>query len=382
MIDYDAMEKSLEGEYCQTFKKVELYADMNGIHENIKADKMMNLLDLLTTAEHHGKPVDAVIGSDLEKFCREYFGDYDFRAQLRFIPEKIYNLACAFIFVMLIDILFPEKPITDLLHAQSDIWPFLLGIANGFVLSVLYRFLVGPLIFRSKKIPVAVYYVSVLLLFVATLVLTVCLIGDRQVLLPLMPFFAITVAYVVIYLVVRSVLRYQRTGSIRKPKLVSREFEFHMFSQNAPESGFARSMEEEVRKVMTKRYHKINKRRVRKRQAEMTSAAFIQKMRKEDARIPLYLWGLGIFYAGLIVMSFVDGILSHAEWHVTLCFTGIMAIILIPTFFFLRFSMKSGRKARAKVLAEWEEHGMDIGAISVLPEQDVAGQGKKVNMQK
>lgn len=69
-MDYTAMAEQLTGEYRTVFEKVELYSDMNGVPEEIKADRLMNLLDLLTTAEAEQKPAAEIIGTNIRIFCR------------------------------------------------------------------------------------------------------------------------------------------------------------------------------------------------------------------------------------------------------------------------------------------------------------------------
>ncbi len=357
MIDYTAMGERLSGEYRQIFEKAELYSDMNGIHDKVKVDKMMNLLDLLMTAEADGKSVDAVIGSDVERFCKDYFEDYDIRTQIRLIPEKLYSIALGLGFVLLVNILFLNEQETDLVHMQSDFLPFVAGILIGNVLAVLYKYLLGPLIFRSKKVSTTVYYVLVLILYVAGITAAVLLIGDRNVMLPILPFLVGDVAYIAGYLIVRSVIRYRDTGSIRKPKMVDREFEFHPLDVN---DNIGPSIDQEVQEVLVKRFHKINKRRIKKNQTAMTTKEFIAKLRREDAKVRYMIRGLGIFYIVIGVCFVADDVwLSGVGWG-TLLSLVIFLVIFIPLFLVVRYFAMLGVRKRTEILAQWEENGVII----------------------
>lgn len=360
MIDYTSMEERLSGEYRQVFEKAELYSDMNGIHEKVKADKMMNLLDLLMTAEADGKPVADIIGTDVKKFCQDYFGDYDIYAKIRLIPEKLYSIALALGFILLMSILFSDEPLGNLVHMHSDILPFAAGILMGSILDILFKYLIGPLFLRTEKIPNVVYYVSVIVLFVISIAIIVILIGDEEMLLPIFPFIVADVIYIVGYLLVRSVFRYRENGSIRKPKLVDKEFEIHFTSFNGTDDNLSENLNQELQKVMVKRFQRINKRRRKRNQSAMSTQEFIQKIRKEDARIPLLLWSLGILYLLLAMGMVVEDIVSNGAGYETVVFVVVILAIYIPLFLIVRCSMIVTAKGRAKILNAWEDSGVII----------------------
>ncbi|MDE6852686.1 MAG: hypothetical protein K2J67_09405, partial [Lachnospiraceae bacterium] len=203
MIDYTTMAEQLSGEYRTIFEKAELYSDMNGVQEEIKADRLMNLLDLLTTAEAEQKPAMEIIGSDLEKFCKEYFADYNLRCRISEIPEQIYFLARGLLFVLLLDIFLLDHPTSNLIYMKSNILPMISGIAVGILLATLLKYLIGPIIYRSKKIPTIVYYVLVILLFIAFIIISLCIIKEKNLQLPSFPFLVASTSYIVIYLTVR-----------------------------------------------------------------------------------------------------------------------------------------------------------------------------------
>lgn len=358
MIDYNAMAEQLSGEYRTIFEKVELYSDMNGIPEEIKADRLMNLLDLLTTAEADQKPAAEIIGSDIQRFCKDYFADYDMRIKISEIPEKIYDVARPLLVILLLDIFLLEHPTKNIIYMKSDILPMISGLMVGILLAILLKYLVGPIIYRSKKIPAIVYYFLVIVLFIAFIVIAMNIIGDRNLQLPSFPFLVATISYIVIYLTIRSIIRYRKTGSIRKPKLVDPEYEFHLTKSSGSHS---KDLENATQKGLVKRYQRINKRRSRRNQAAMTTEEFIHKVRKEDTiGNTIYIWGLGIFYIAIVAGMAIDEIRESGIGIGLLILLAVMSALYIPLFLFIRNCILQGARCRADILATWETQGITI----------------------
>lgn len=361
MIDYDAMAEQLHGEYRTIFEKAELFSDINGIEEEIKADRLMNLLDLLTAAEADQKPTVTIIGSDLEKFCKEYFSEEEAKNKIKKIPEKIYTISCGLLAVLLLDILFLEHPSQNILTMKSDILPMVSGILTGGLVVIVMKYFIGPIIYRSKKIPSIVYYILTVLLFIGSIVAAVSIIGERDLSLPSFPFLAFSVSYIVIYLTVRSVLRYQKTGSIRKPKLsVDPDYEFH-FLHPDQSNNFSNDLKEATQKGLVKRFQRINKKRKRRNQTAMTTQEFIQKARKEDAIVnPICIWGLGIAYIIMGTATVVSEIHGSGIGLGSLLLLAIISAIYIPLFLFIRYFILLGARYRSQILSSWESQGITI----------------------
>lgn len=359
MIDYDAMAEQLHGEYRTIFEKAELYSDINGIQEEIKADRLMNLLDLLTTAEAEQKPAADMIGSDIEKFCKEYFSDDDTKNKIKEIPEKIYIISCGLLGILLLDILFLEHPANNILTMKSDILPMVSGILTGGLVVILMKYFIGPIIYRSQKIPSIVYYILSVLLFIASIIAAVSIIGERDLSLPSFPFLAFSVSYIIIYLTVRSVLRFQKTGSIRKPKLsVDPDYEFHLFHPDQSNK-YSNDLEDAVQKGLVKRFQRINKKRKRRNQTTMTTQEFIQKVRKEDAIVnPICIWGSGIAYIIMGTASVADEIHNFGISLGSFLLLGIISAVYIPLFLFFRYSILEGARHRSHILMSWETQGI------------------------
>ena len=66
--------------------------------ELILKEKIMNLYDLLLQAQEENKPVEKIIGNNLEAFCKEYFAPIE-EAKKKwyvFLTEGLYRIFKAF----------------------------------------------------------------------------------------------------------------------------------------------------------------------------------------------------------------------------------------------------------------------------------------------
>ena len=70
MIDTLAMANLLNGEYKEAFTKIDMYGSMGNVDMDIYEDRIMNLYDMFVEAQEEGKPVEKIIGKDIEGFCK------------------------------------------------------------------------------------------------------------------------------------------------------------------------------------------------------------------------------------------------------------------------------------------------------------------------
>ena len=71
MLDTISMAEKLQGDYRLVFEKADMYSTVSGSgDQNIEDDRLMNLFDLLIEAQHEGKPVEKIVGNDIEAFCK------------------------------------------------------------------------------------------------------------------------------------------------------------------------------------------------------------------------------------------------------------------------------------------------------------------------
>lgn len=71
------MENELTGKYREVFEKAELYGVIKNIDSKVQDEMMMNLFDILLSAQKDGKPVEKIIGTDIEALC-DRAGDWGY----------------------------------------------------------------------------------------------------------------------------------------------------------------------------------------------------------------------------------------------------------------------------------------------------------------
>ena len=113
------LKEDQEGAYKDAFERVEIYAMATNMSEAVIDEMLMNLLDSLLNAQKKGKPVEKIVGNDIEQFCKDYFQEYGMKERLLESAKSNYRFAwCVFIFEML-DISF-YKPHNYIPHIRSQ----------------------------------------------------------------------------------------------------------------------------------------------------------------------------------------------------------------------------------------------------------------------
>ena len=248
-MDYSYMTEQLRDEYQEVFEKTELYGVISEVNTEVQDELMINLFDLLLTAQTEGKPVEKIVGSDMERFCKEYFQNYNWKERMKYFPVEIYRFMRAVFILELIDLFLLEENM-DLLHAQSDITPYIGGFGLSLVFTMIVDVFVRPVMFRLRIKPVF-YYLGILVFWAAAIAICILLTDDLVFAIPMFPILMVSGTYVILYLIVRSVWRYRRYGSIRRPRSETKDFERAIKRE---------SQEMIMLDLMLKKYQKKNKR--------------------------------------------------------------------------------------------------------------------------
>ncbi|MCM1246616.1 MAG: hypothetical protein NC293_13315, partial [Roseburia sp.] len=216
-MDYIWLTDKLEGEYKEAFEKAEIYANIRNVDEDLQNELLMELLDLFLMAQSEGKPVTKLTGTDLEAFCGSYFSVCTLKSHLRSIPKKIYYLLW-FVFVFeLVSIaaFMTEEENFSISGFAVDVSGYMIGILVGGIVLFLCNMLIRPFMFRWKWLTSGRFSAFVILLSVAMIVGAVFLLEDFTLEIPAVPVLTVSLFYIVVYIVIRSVRRYRTYGSIR-----------------------------------------------------------------------------------------------------------------------------------------------------------------------
>lgn len=352
MMDYNSMEEQLKNDYREVFEKAELYGVIKNIDTDVMDDKLMNLFDLLLTAQANEKPVKNVIGSDVEAFCEGYFQDYNMKERIRRFPKLFYRMM-KFIFIFeVIDFLWIQDSETSVFRASSNILPYLIGILVGIIGTFLVDIVVRPLMFKLKKVKVIIYYIGILFVQIILIFIGVTFVDYYEISVLMFPVIIISFGYIVIYLAIRSVRRYKQYGTVRKPKLVESDYD---------KVSLKKSIEISLPNELVKKFEKKNKRLAGRGKPEITPEQFMMDIRKEDSKT-VKMWEIMKYvYALFVIIPVVmDYFVSESGIIDSLIFMCILAVTEFCIYRGCKKVSSAGVDAREKLIDECERLGVNI----------------------
>lgn len=280
-----AMAELLKDDYRKTFEQIVLYANMSFANEQFINDRMHNLFDSFMEAQANGKPVEKIVGSNLEKFCKDYFRADSKDIWVKEILKRLFYVALlTVVFVFLECIVRREgDPIQGVI---INMMPVFIGVFVGGFLMTFGRLVQRRLMFRRPKIHPAVYYIVLVVLFVGGiglfLVLTKGISLDMSASLAL----SIFGGYCVVYLAGMGLYRYKKYGSFQNPDVPGKV-----------EKAEQKALEEEITfrsdvvscaKAMATRFQKLKAKNAKKGKSEYTMEEFTQLIKKEST------WGMKV----------------------------------------------------------------------------------------
>ena len=365
MLDTISMAEKLKGDYQKVFEKADMYSTIASGNEDVNDEKMMNLYDLLLEAQSEDKPVAKIVGADIEAFCREYFeADKDEKMKWYVRLTGALYTACIWLTIIaLIWVIFPEEGQT-IQSLTLDIFPFLIGVSIGIVSTIIMKYLLEPIIFKSKKLKPLVFYFIILAVSFGSciLVFSVSVSANTELMnIPAIWLLAVCGGYVVIYLLVRSLWRYRTYGTIRKDTKENRarRKEEKKIKKNFNDEVSNESTDHLTAKFMAKRYARLNKRNIRRKHQELSFSEYAALIHKEESMNGKLNLIMACIFIALVIGStvmqmvttgFVDGLILGI----------ILAVIETPIYLFFKSSNDTGSKHRLQIIAECERLGVSI----------------------
>ena len=317
------LQEKLEGEYRDVYERVDIYSMNTELDENTTDELLMNLLDSLLSAQENGQPVEKIVGSDIEHFCREYFDVYDRRDRLGNYVTRAYKFAWFVFVIEMIEMVINLSEGIPLLKVESDITPYLLSLLAGGIVSVISGLLLYPVIIKKKKVNSTAYSFIMLLLLMAMIVAGAIWCESKSIVLPLLPILVICGIYIVIYILVRACLRYRETGSVRRQK-----DSFRKYKKQVEEEAKNEKLMAIYAHAQADRYDRLNRKLIRKGKEPLKPEGFMEKLQEEQKKQYQLGWLidalLAAFMLGMILFIAQDSTLVD-----TIIFSAIMVVIYI-----------------------------------------------------
>ena len=355
MLDTISMAEQLSGEYRTAFEKADLHSTFDGKNVDKSEDKLMELYNLLITAQEEGTPLENVVGEDIEEFCKKFFLDHNGKSRFQEVCKKVYGVLKWIFICTLVDVFLLEKG-ENILTAQSNAAPYLYGLAFGLVAEAIVTHGLKPMIFKNKKMKPIHYYGIVFGLFALAVTVAVVLAVsvNGTVSVNAFPLLLISGVYVLVYLLVRSVWRYKKFGRITKmskqEKKARKEFNAEVQEQ---------SLVKPIAEVMAKRYQRLNKRNMKKGKPEFTQEEFAEKIRTEVKRTIIGKVAFVVIISIMVLIPTIFTMISINIWD-GLIFGLIMSVVEIGIYLFFFKAEKTNSKVQLYILEQCEEYGVDL----------------------
>lgn len=348
----------LEGEYLDTYERVELYAALRNMNKRVSDEMLGDLYDLLISAQKDGRKVEKIIGSDLALFCKDYFSEYDMKARLSEIPETLFIYV---IFIFLFETVCMIIDQTSMSDARINWFPYICGISTAFVTQLLARAVVKPLLFRFRKVRTIIYDMIILSIFIGSLFLTGVLVNVTEFNMPAFPVMLVSGAYIVLFIAVRCIVNMKRFGQLRRPKSIYKR------PLLPDKEQFNAELYAAFKEQMLKRYNRKNKKRIKNGKGELHTEEYIAMIKRDIDKMPFVWRIMKIFYAMLIAFpvcwNFADylaegNIQSAVIESAILC--AVLMVILVPCYRMCKKNDERGAAMRLSVIEEAERCNMDL----------------------
>lgn len=337
----------LEGEYKEIFHVIDIYVGTQRWDEDTQEEKMSELLDIFISAQKSNRPVEKIVGADVEQFCKNFCDGYDIRSRILKIADYFHGISVWLMIICGIDFLAFFMDLSD--GKSMNFWTYT-GELNmtGYIISLLMIILVGVLvdlllrrlIFRGGKAARRICNLISICVSIIIFVATYMLLGiDSRIIknCPLWILFVFSGAYYVIYhRMNRERLKKRKSEKVKFWKLVQQES--------------LKSLPEE----MEKKYIKKKARWERKGKPELSREAFLDLEEKDCTSTMKTKW---FYYLAPVVFTvmeiiniyFTEGFRNAAD---IFCNVGILFLVMWLVMTGLWKIVKKGVEERLKWIEE------------------------------
>lgn len=342
-MEFELMKEQLKGEYRQVFSEVLVYGSMKNISADMLTDRLTELYDILLTAQTEGRDVRRITGSDRERFCRDFFGDFTPLERLRELPGRFYSFAWV-IFVMELLPFTADAGSNE--KAVSNILPYLFGIGLGVVFELMCSLVILPLMFRNRKISPETWN-NIAIVGFAAMFFGMLISQDSisaQLNVPSLPLVICSGAYIAIFFTVRSVWRYKHFGTIRNErKLMLKDSYYKNLSSVR--------LELIVMNGWKKQYERLSSR------GKVTAEGYLDKLKSSEHINDIVDRGFDLFVAVIYLASVIGTAAASEGITDILVFALISGVISYFIWRFFSKAFRQGAGVRKKLISQCETAG-------------------------
>ena len=357
MLDILAMEEKFTGEYKRAFAKISMYGTMTAIDSDKYEDRVMNIYDILLSAQEDGKPVEKIIGRDIEGFCRTYYANHSGAEWIGHIFKRAFRLMLILAVYSLLELvltLAEDANNAGFMGIEVNAAPFLIGVLVGFVVIGIDNVAKHRLLLKTDKIKNGVFAVGTLIVFAICVAVGIVLFGNLDAKMPLWLMLAISGGYSVLYLLIAGIVRFVKNGTLKNIDKMGRQ-ELKEFNKEL-------TLEYDIKtsaEGMAEQFDKMKKKYAKKGKPEPEYADFVKKMRN-DHKSTKYIELLFIVF--IVVVSVVNVAINMGseEMLVAVISAVIVATVTLAIFLIAMKAIGEVEEAQCIILDECEQKGIDI----------------------
>lgn len=332
----------LQGEYKTAFDQVEIYVNAQSIDELTCEDRLGSLLDMLLSAQEAGRPVQKVVGSNMEQFCKSFCSDMGTRNKTWHLLDTLKTVAIVELICAVLDLWGADWTGTDFwsLLSTANASGLILGFAACVVIGYISNLVVRFFMFKTRKLNMNLLKCIVIFMTGVSFAVVFGILSSDKLNFFTCPLWIVLLVSAV-YLVVYYILNHKRSSAYKQPKV--------KFSELVAQQSVVN-----FDSIMEKRYNNLNKRSIKKGNGQLSMAAFLDSEEQDCDKSDKLGW---LFYGTPFVLT--GGGLLTTKFDTPFDLVLYAALMLSVTFLFMHFSFKSTKdttaQKRAWIIAKRKE---------------------------
>ena len=298
MIDTLAMANLLKGEYKEAFTKIDMYGSMGNVDMDIYEDRIMNLYDMFVEAQEEGKPVEKIIGKDIEGFCKAYYNCREEKKWYVDVLKRFCNIMTIIFVYCLLETFWVREDKIDFFEDNINIMPIVVGLIVGFILVGLGKLINKQVTFKKEKVNPAPYSILLLVVFVVGVIFAPLFKDDINISVPLGIITIVSGVITGIYLLVKIIIKI-----VNRDKIKLAKEEKAQRKEVLDEIEFRAGIKDVADGMVTRYNKKVTKHQ--KKGKTYTYDEFIQSIRKEmkdEKQYNIVVGAILIIWAGISVV--------------------------------------------------------------------------------
>lgn len=282
--------ENLIADYKEVFEQAVLYGSNQTLSEHDFEAALLNLYDLLYTAQTEGKPVQDLMKTDVNSFCQSYFDGLEVHRILKQWPKLVWQSAKTLLIIE--GIIFSLDWLAGTRENAINLAYYAYGMGIAFLLDTLVKWFY-QLVKRHQAFRAKYFYAFCLVMVLLSILLSVQLGKAFPLLAPRLWVLAIALGIFCLLSLFQGIKNQKTYGRWTNPEERAAKREKRGLTKQMSEQAFDQA------------YAKESKKKVRKHLAKGKSLDTIVAKIEKDIRLEEKLFPLLPWFAGLIYLFFI-----------------------------------------------------------------------------